>query len=142
MIAEEWSNLVPAVRAAVQEAYGEGAPPTPWVWHDNERFLLCPDTYRQHGMSLHRFPPNSGDLNPVETVWAWLRRDVAKREQADLQAKRVLTPQQFKQRCAQILNTYAVPKEGQQRSRLEKLIRGMPARMRKCKANRYGRCGK
>ena len=93
-------------------------------------------------MSLHRFPPCSGDLNPIETVWAWLRRDLAKREQADLSAKRDLTPQQFKQRCSQLLNSYSVPKGGEQHSRLQKLIRGMPKRLRKCKANSYGKCGK
>ena len=53
-------------------------------------------------------PPNSGDLNPIETVWAWLRRDLGKRELADLKAKRpALTEHQFKQRCAQILLSYA-----------------------------------
>ena len=29
---------------------------------------------------------NSGDLNPIETVWARLRRDLAVREMADLKA--------------------------------------------------------
>ena len=68
--------------------------------------------------------------------------EVAKREQADLQTKRTLTPQQFRQRCSQILNSYTEPKEGQQFSRLQKLVRGMPKRLQKCKANKYGRCGK
>ena len=142
MTAAEWAALVPSVRAAVDEAYGGDVPARPWVWHDNERFLLRPGTYRQHGMSLHRFPPCSGDLNPIETVWAWLRKDLAKREQADLSDKRDLAPQQFKQRCSQLLNSYSVPKDGEQYSRLQKLIRGMPKRLRKCKANSYGRCGK
>ena len=142
MTAAEWAALVPSVRAAVDEAYGGDVPARPWVWHDNERFLLCPDTYRQHGMSLHRFPPCSGDLNPIETVWAWLRKDLAKREQADLSDKRDLPPQQFQQRCYQLLNSYSVPKDGEQYSRLQKLIRGMPKRLRKCKANSCGRCGK
>ena len=142
MTKDEWAALVPSVRAAINTAYGAEAPQRPWVWHDNERFLQCPDVYHEHGMTLHRFPPNSGDLNPIETVWAWLRRDLARREQEDLQARRFLTPQQFKQRCAQILNTYAVPKQRQRLSPLEKLIRGMPKRLRKCRDNNYGRCGK
>ena len=142
MSAEAWQALVPTVGAAIGDAYGGDAPSTPWVWHDNERFLLCPDVYREHGMSLHRFPANSGDLNPIETVWAWLRRDLAQREQADLKANRALTKQQFKQRCAQLLNSYADVKDGERFSPLQKLIRGMPKRLRKCKANRYGRCGK
>ena len=31
---------------------------------------------------------------------------------------------------------------GQQHSFLQKLVRGMPARLQKCKDNLYGRCGK
>ena len=142
MTSEQWAALVPSVRAAVDEAYGDDVPSRPWVWHDNERFLLCPDVYSQHGMSLHRFPPNSGDLNPIETVWAWLRRDLAIREQDDLQARRVLTPQQFRQRCSQILNSFAVCRPGKQHSPLQNLSRGMPKRLQRCKANSYGKCGK
>ena len=39
-------------------------------------------------LSSVKFPPNSGDLNPIETVWARLRRDLAVREMADLKAGR------------------------------------------------------
>ena len=81
-------------------------------------------------------------MNPIENVWAWLRRDLAKREMEDLKAGRVLTDQQFKQRCSQILNSYCVPKEGEKYSRIQKLIRGMPGRLRKSRANQYGRSGK
>ena len=112
------------------------------VWHDNEKFLLCPQTYKKHGLLQVRFPPNSGDLNPIETVWAELRKDLAAREQEDLSAGRVLTLAQFKQRAAHILNSYSVPKEGQTLSYLAKLVRGMPKRLAKCKAKKYGRCGK
>ena len=108
MTKEEWQGLVPKVKGAVADAYGEHLPPRPLVWHDNERFLLCLEVYARHGLRLRRFPPNSGDLNPIETVWAWLRRDLGKRELADLKAKRpALTEHQFKQRCAQILLSYA-----------------------------------
>ena len=142
MTSQEWAALVPTVMAAVQEAYGDNVPSTPWVWHDNERFLQCPEVYRENGMSLHRFPPNSGDLNPIENVWAWLRRDLGVRERADITARRSLTPLQFKQRCSQILNSYCTPKPGELYSRIQKLIRGMPKRLRKCRDNRYGRSGK
>ena len=100
------------------------------------------NTYQTHGLQPVRFPPNSGDLNPIETVWAQLRKDLAAREQEDLSAGRVLTLAQFKQRAAHILNSYAVPKDGQEFSYLSKLVRGMPKRMAKCKAKKYGRCGK
>ena len=81
-------------------------------------------------------------MNPIETVWAELRKDLAAREQEDLSAGRVLTLAQFKQRAAHILNSYSVPKEGQKLSYLAKLVRGMPKRLAKCKAKMYGRCGK
>ena len=142
MTADEWAALVPTVRSAIDDAYGDDVPSTPWVLNDNERFLQCPDVYRRHGLSLHRFPPSSGDLNPIETVWAWLRKDLAHREQTDLKTNYTLTPQQFKQRCAQLLNSYCVPVEGEIYSRIQKLIRGMPKRLRKCKDNKYGCCGK
>lgn len=142
MTSAEWATLVPDIKAAVDEAYGDEVVARPWVWHDNERFLICPDVYKKNGLATHRFPPNSGDLNPIETVWAWLRRDLAQREQADIRAGRHLTVQKFRQRCAQILNTYTAPKPGEQYSRVQKLIRGMPRRLRKCRDNRYGRCGK
>ena len=139
---DAWQALVPTVRAALDNAYGDDLPARPKVWHDNERFLLCPDVYKENGLSMHRFPPNSGDLNPIETVWAWLRRDLAKREFEDLKARRTLSEPMFKQRCAQILNSYSVPREGHMYSPLQKLIRGMAKRLARCRPNNYGRCGK
>ena len=113
------------------------------MWHDNERFLLQPEVYAEHGLTLVRFPPGSGDLNPIETVWAWLRKRLAEREQADLKAdKPALTKAQFRARAAQILHSFTLPEAGQTRSRLEKLVRGMPKRMQRLKANNFGRTGK
>ena len=41
--------------------------------------------YAKHtNLDLVRFPPNSGDLNPIETVWARLRRELAVREIAEI----------------------------------------------------------
>ena len=93
-------------------------------------------------MELVRFPPNSGDLNPIETVWAELRKAIAVREQEDLDAGWVLSVPQFKQRVAQMLNVWSVPKTGETHSFLKQLVRGMPKRLAKCQQNRYGRCGK
>ena len=103
--------------------------------------------YKAHGLKLHRFPPNwfppnSGDLNPIETVWAWLRRDLAKREQSDYVVRREISISQFRQRAAQLLESYGEKKTGEKHSRLEKLVRGMPKRLYKCKEDNYGRCGK
>ena len=49
---------------------------------------------------------------------------------------------QFRQRAAQILNSYPQPEPGQRHSYLQKLVRGIPARLAKCKKNKFGRCGK
>ena len=81
-------------------------------------------------------------MNPIENVWAQLRKDLAKREQDDFAAGRTLSVREFRSRVAQILQSYSVPKKDQQYSYLQKLVRGMPARLRSCKAKRYGRCGK
>ena len=145
MLKTEWQKLVPALKRAVDTAESraqERNTKRAKVWHDNEKFLLCPATYRTNGLELVRFPPNSGDLNPIETVWAELRKALAVREQEDLDAGRVLSVPQFKQRVAQILNVWSVPKTGDTHSFLQKLVRGMPKRLAKCQQNRYGRCGK
>ena len=69
-------------------------------------------------------------------------KDLAKREFEDLKNNSVIGEAQFRQRAAQILNSYSVPEPGQRHSYLQKLVRGIPARLAKCKKNKYGRCGK
>ena len=65
MNTEVWTAWIPSVRGVIAEAYGENMPRRPWVCHDNERFLVKSEAaYKQNGLQLHRFPPNSGDLNP------------------------------------------------------------------------------
>jgi transposase len=145
MLKPQWEKLVPALKRAVDAAEAikpERVTKRAKVWQDNESFLKCPVTYRRHDLDLTLFPPNSGDLNPIETVWARLRHHLAQREQEDLSAGRVLTVAQFRQRASQILQGYSVAGPGQARSFLEKLVRGMPGRLKKCKDNRHGRCGK
>ena len=114
------------------------------VWHDNEKFLLQPKAYKANRLEMVRFPPNSGDLNPIETVWARLRKDLAVMEMRDMSQtpRRELTVPQFKTRASNLFNSYAEVKRGPQHSYLQKLIHGMPRRLQKCKDNLYGRCGK
>ena len=112
------------------------------MWFDNERFLKIDSKYHRHGLTAVRFPPNSGDFNPIETVWAWLRKDLAEREFEDLKHDKIITTQQFKQRVAQILHSYNLKGPGEQYSSLEKVVRGMPARLLRCRKNKYGPCGK
>ena len=138
----EWAARIPHVKRAVDLADEYRRNVRAKVWHDNEKFLLQPRVYKENGLDMRCFPPNSGDLNPIENVWAWLRRDLALREQDDFAAKRVITAKQFRQRVAQILRTYEDVPSGQQWSRLAKLVRGMPKRLLRCKSKQYGRCGK
>ena len=57
---------------------------------------------------METFLPNSGDLNPIENVWADLRKELSERELEDLDARRYLTVGQFRARVSQILHSFAV----------------------------------
>ena len=98
--------------------------------------------YARHGLTMKCLPSNSGDLDPIETVCAWLRAELARREMSDLDMGKTISVQQFRQRASQILQSFEVPKPGERVSRLERLIAGMPKRLAQCKANRYGKCCK
>ena len=112
------------------------------MWFDNETFLKIDSTYHRNGLTAMRFPPGSGDLNPIETMWARLRKDLAIREFEDLNNGRIITTLQFKQRVSQLLTSYGCVRPGKRYSYIESLIRGMPRRLQRCKANSYGNCGK
>ena len=96
----------------------------------------------KHGLTAMRFPPGSGDLNPIENVWGKLRKDLAIREFEDLKNDKVITTLQFKLRVSQLLTSYGYVKPGKKYSYLENLIRGMPKRLMRCTQNKYGNCGK
>ena len=68
--------------------------------------------------------------------------DVSVAELVDYTLGRQISIHQFKQRAAQLLQSYGEKKTGEKHSRLAKLVRGMPKRLRKCKERNYGRCGK
>ena len=112
------------------------------MWFDNEKFLKVDQEYHKKGLTARRFPPSSGDLNPIETVWARLRKDLAIREFEDLKNDRVITTKQFKQRVSQLLTSYGLVGPGKRYSYLESLLRGMPKRLQRCKDKKYGNCGK
>ena len=145
MTKEEWKAHIPQLKQAIDNAEAMGSErqtKKAKVWQDNERFLKAPEEYRRYGLELVNFPTNSGDLNPIETVWAELRRELAKREMEDLDQGKVITVAQFRLRAAQILNSFGEIKPGKTESYLTRLVRGMPKRLAKCAANSYGRCGK
>ena len=60
----------------------------------------------------------------------------------ELTQGRTLTAAQFRQRTSQILKSFSEQPTAGGKSRLEKLIDGMPKRLALCKANNYGKCGK
>ena len=93
-------------------------------------------------MHSFRFPPRSGDLNPIEAGCARLRMDSNAREIEDLHAGRHITVTQYRQRVGQLLTSYTVPSQGQQHSFLQRLVRGIPRRLAKCRAKGFGPCGK
>ena len=67
MLKTEWQKLVPALNRAVDTAESraqERNTKRAKVWHDNEKFLLCPATYRTNGLELVRFPPEQRRLEP------------------------------------------------------------------------------
>ena len=69
-------------------------------------------------------------------------RDLAVQEMEDLQAGRFVGTCQYKRRASLILMSYGIPQAGESISYLSRLVRGMPRRLTKCKANRYGPCDK
>ena len=81
------------------------------MWFDNEQFLKIGNEYHKQGLTALRFPPSSGDLNPIENVWSKLRKDLAIREFEDLKNDTVITTLQFKQRVAQLLTSHGWPKQ-------------------------------
>ena len=87
----EWARRIPGVKKSIDKASERRATIKAKVWHDNEKFLLNKDCYRKNGMEMINFPPNSGDLNPIETVWARLRKDLAKMEMKHTTAIHVVT---------------------------------------------------
>ena len=88
--AEEWAEAVDSGK--LQEALeavnpGRGAPWT--VLTDNESFLRAPASERAHRnvrVRLWKIPPSSPDLNPVEKMWAWVRKQVVRMDLQDLRA--------------------------------------------------------
>ena len=64
--------------------------------------------YKKAGLVSINFPPNSGDLNPIETVWAKLRKDLAAREFEDLRLGKMISTTVFKQRVSQLSHSYGI----------------------------------
>ena len=142
MTKDEWAARVPSLKRAVDDAAFVPPRGRAKIWQDNERFLQTTEEYKAHGLEIVNFPSSSGDLNPIETVWARLRKDLSAREQEDLTQDKTLTDSQFRARTSQLLQSYSLVKKGETYNYYQKLLRGMPKRLAKCKANTFGHCGK
>ena len=77
---EERLQHTPHLKRAAALSGSSGGVKKLKIWHDNEKFIQAPQEYKKVGLMSMNFPPNSGDLNPIETVWAKLRKDLAVRE--------------------------------------------------------------
>ena len=82
----------------------------PWyVLCDNEKFLKAAESqsaYATKGIKLWSIPARSPDLNPIEMFWAWLRKELRKRDLEDLRLKRpVLRKTLYIRRVRSVLRT-------------------------------------
>ena len=76
---------------------------------DNESFLsakLIRPLYKAKHIRLMHIPARSPDLNPIESVWGWLRRELRRRDLEDLRRKKpALNKAQYTQRVKEVLRT-------------------------------------
>ena len=64
--------------------------------------------HRDAGMALWKLPPRSPDLNPIEKYWAWLRKQLRRRDLADLVLKRpALTKAGYTEQVKSVLRSRA-----------------------------------
>ena len=113
MTKDEWAAHVPSLKRAVDDSGFVPPRGRSKVWQDNEGFLQTTEEYKARQLEVVNFPSNSGYLNPIETVWARLRKDMAVREREDLMQRKTLTTAQFRARAAQLLQSYSVVKKGE-----------------------------
>ena len=82
----------------------------PWViLCDNESFLRakpCMALYRRLNIKLLKLPAKSPDLNPVEKMWGWARKQLRAMDLADLAARRpVLGKTAYTERIKRLLKS-------------------------------------
>ena len=62
--------------------------------------------------SLWKIPPRSPDLNPIEKFWAWLRKELRRRDLEDYKNRKpCLGKVQYTERVKQVLKTATAQKE-------------------------------
>ena len=74
---------------------------------DSESFLevkQCRDFYKKNNIKLVHIPSHSPDLNPIESFWGWLKKELRRRDLEDLRQKRPpLGKTAYKRRVKNIL---------------------------------------
>ena len=81
--------------------------------------------YTKRRVRLMHIPARSPDLNPIESFWGWLRRELRRRDLEDLRLKKPpLSKSQYKQRVKQVLSTAKAQKVAKAKFRnLKKVYR-------------------
>ena len=82
-------------------------PDGPWhVLSDNESFLSAKGAlaeYQRTKVRLWHIPARSPDLNPVEKIWGWLRKELRRRDLADMVNRRpVLNKMAYRARVREV----------------------------------------
>ena len=108
---DEWSNAVND-RSLINalKAVNPGKRSGPWkIISDNEGFLRAGEskkTYRRLGIHLIAIPPRSPDLNPVEKMWGWVRKELRARDLRDFaEGVPVLGKVAYRDRIKRLLRT-------------------------------------
>ena len=71
-----------------------------------QRYKKCMKACARKRVKLWFVPPRSPDLNPVERFWAWLRKELRRRDLDDLRSKRpVLGKTAYKQRVRNVFRS-------------------------------------
>ena len=107
----EWKSAVDAgkLEKALKAAKSQKCAGQWLVLCDNESFLRAAAVSAAHkrsGVKLLKMPAKSPDLNPVERVWAWLRKKLRAMDLADAMAKRrVLSKAKYTARVKRVLKS-------------------------------------
>ena len=107
----EWQKAVASGKLAKAiKALKPVKPTGPWlVLCDNESFLrakVVSQAHKESRVTLWHIPAKSPDLNPVERVWAWLRKKLRAMDLEDASKKRkVLSKAAYRARVRRVLKT-------------------------------------
>src|SRR5262249_55954312 len=64
--------------------------------HDNDPKHTANATKEEHGIEVLNWPPNSPDLNPIENLWAWMKRKVEEGERRMMMEGKLVGPAEFR----------------------------------------------